>query len=50
MCVFGFRMSKSRIITFLPEKAMIPPKLMATNVLPSPLMVEVTAITLEVSF
>ena len=38
-------MSRSRIITFLPPKAMMPPRLIATKVLPSPLMVEVTAIT-----
>ncbi len=42
--IFGFRMSRSSITTRFSLKLMIPPRLIATNVLPSPEMVLVTAI------
>ena len=42
---FGLRMSKSRMMTRWPDKAMMPPRFTATNVLPSPEMVDVTEIS-----
>src|ERR1051325_4198320 len=43
--IFGFRMSRSMMTTFVSEKAITPAMLMATNVFPSPEMVEVIPIT-----
>src|ERR1700752_686629 len=44
LCILGFRISKSKIITFFCENAIIPARLIATNVFPSPETVEVSAI------
>ena len=41
----GLRISNPRIMTFLPSSARLTARLEAMNVLPSPLMVEVTRIT-----
>src|SRR5438128_187060 len=43
--ILGLRMSRSMMTTRLSEKAITPARLMATNVFPSPEMVEVMAIT-----
>jgi hypothetical protein len=40
--IFGLRMSRSRITTFFPEKAITPARLIALKVFPSPEIVEVT--------
>ena len=41
----GLRMSRSKMMTFCPDKAMIPPRFTVTKVLPSPEMVDVTEIS-----
>ena len=44
ICILGFLMSKSKMITRLPLKVCMAAKLIANMVLPSPLTVDVTAI------
>jgi hypothetical protein len=48
-CILGFLISRSRTITFKSVKAIIPARLMAINVFPSPDTVDVIAITFDPS-